>query len=213
MIENATKQKIEPMALPSPKDINLKRVDNFKSKISEVMDNSDLSLYMDLLMDYQKEHDSDPLHIAAALASIVQGNTPLLISEKETKTPVEFGADSGEGGRRRDRDRNGSRRERGPREAQGEMQRYELAVGREHGVKPGNIVGAIANEANIDSRYIGQIEIQDNTTLIDLPAGMPKDVVEMLRKVSVCGKKLNLKKSDAAISSTRPRRRRPRNRD
>ncbi|MEM5529776.1 DEAD/DEAH box helicase [Gammaproteobacteria bacterium AS21] len=216
MIENATNQKIEPMALPSPKDINLKRVDNFKAKISEVMDNSDLSLYMDLLMDYQKEHDSDPLHIAAALAAIVQGNTPLLISEKEQKTQVEFGADTGEGGRRKDRERSGSRRERGekgPREAQGEMQRYELAVGREHGVKPGNIVGAIANEANIDSRYIGQIEIQDTTTLIDLPAGMPKDVVEMLRKVSVCGKRLNLKKSDADISAAKPRRRRPRNRD
>ena len=87
------------------------------------------------------------------------------------------------------------------------MQRYELSVGREHNVKPGNIVGAIANEANIDSRYIGQIEIRDNTTLIDLPAGMPKDVMDLLKKVSVCGQKLNLKKSDEAISKSKPRRR------
>lgn len=218
MIENATNQKIEPMALPSPKDINTKRVDIFKAKISQVMDNSDLSLYMELLMDFQKEHDSDPMHIAAALASIAQGNTPLFLSEKEFKGPVEFGANDrggergGERGRsdrgsRRDRGDRGERGERGPKAPQGDMQRYELSVGREHNVKPGNIVGAIANEANIDSRYIGQIEIRDNTTLIDLPAGMPKDVMDLLKKVSVCGQKLNLKKSDEAISKSKPRRR------
>ncbi len=215
MIENATNQKIEPMSLPSPKDINLKRVDSFKAKISEVMDNSDLSLYLDLLMDYQQEHDSDPLHIAAALASILQGTTPLLISEKEQRGPVDFNAsESREGRGRNDRGaERGTRRERGekgPREPQGEMKRYQLSVGREHGVKPGNIVGAIANEANLDSKYIGQIEIQDSTTLIDLPAGMPKDVLELLRKVSVCGKKLNLKPSDEEIIKDKPRRRKPR---
>jgi len=206
MIENATNQKIEPMALPSPKDINLKRVDTFKAKISEIMDNSDLSLYMDLLMDYQKEHDSDPLHIAAALASLVQGDSPLLISEKEFKGPVEFGAND-RGGKER-----GARRERGERgpKPQGDMQRYVLSVGREHNVKPGNIVGAIANEANIDSKYIGQIEIKDSTTLIDLPAGMPKDVMDLLKKVSVCGQKLNLKQTTEEISKDKPRRRRPR---
>ena len=207
MIESATKQKIEPMSLPSPKDINLKRVDSFKAKISEVMDSSDLPLYMDLLLDYQKEHDSDPLHIAAALASIVQGETPLLISEKEFKGPVEFNAND-KGGRNDKK----PRRERGAK-PQGDMQRYVLSVGREHGVKPGNIVGAIANEANIDSKYIGQIEIQDATTLIDLPAGMPKDVMDILRKASVCGQKLNLKQTNEEISQSKPRRRRPRNRD
>ncbi|MFT5707867.1 MAG: ATP-dependent RNA helicase DeaD [Oceanospirillaceae bacterium] len=222
MIENATKQKIEPMSLPSPKDINLKRVDTFKTKISEVLDSSDLSLYMDLLVDYQKEHDCDPLHIAAALASIVQGDTPLLISEKESSTPVEFGEGEGRGrnerGSRRERGERperGERSERGPRAPQGDMQRYILSVGHEHGVKPGNIVGAIANEANIDSKYIGQIEIQDNTTLIDLPAGMPKDVMDILRKASVCGQKLNLKPTDEEISKSKApsKRRRPRNRD
>ena len=220
MIENATNQKIEPMSLPSPKDINTKRVDIFKAKISEIMEKSDLSMYMDLLTDYQKEHDSDPLHIAAALASISQGDTPLFLSEKEFKGPVEFGAND-RGGERGERGRNdrGSRRERGersergergPKAPQGDMQRYVLSVGREHNVKPGNIVGAIANEANIDSRYIGQIEIKDSTTLIDLPAGMPKDVMDLLKNVSVCGQKLNLKQTNEEISKSKPRNRRPR---
>lgn len=212
MIESATNQKIEPMSLPSPKDINLKRVDSFKSKITEIMDSSDLSLYMDLLVDYQKEHDCDPLHIAAALAYIVQGDTPLFISEKEFKGPVEFNANekAARGDKpRRERGERGDRAERGPK-PQGDMQRYVLSVGREHGVKPGNIVGAIANEANIDSKYIGQIEIQDSTTLIDLPAGMPKDVMDILRKASVCGQKLNLKPSTDDISQDKTRKRRPR---
>ena len=212
MIESATNQKIEPMSLPSPKDINLKRVDSFKSKITEIMDSSDLSLYMDLLVDYQKEHDCDPLHIAAALAYIVQGDTPLFISEKEFKGPVEFNANekAARGDKpRRERGERGDRAERGPK-PQGDMQRYVLSVGREHGVKPGNIVGAIANEANIDSKYIGQIEIQDSTTLIDLPAGMPKDVMDILRKASVCGQKLNLKPSTDDISQDKMRKRRPR---
>lgn len=215
MIENATRQKIEPMSLPSAKDINSKRVDRFKQQISETMDNSDLSLYMDLLSEYQHEHDSDPLHIAAALASIVQGETPLFLSEKEFKGPAEFTEGDSRGGRGRDRDRDGGkRRERGRRgdTPQGDMQRYSLSVGREHGVKPGNIVGAIANEANIDSKFIGQIEIQENTTLIDLPAGMPKNVTDMLKRTVVCGQKLNLKKSNEEISKSKPspRRRRPR---
>jgi ATP-dependent RNA helicase DeaD len=77
-------------------------------------------------------------------------------------------------------------------------------------VKPGNIVGAIANEANIDSKYIGQIEIKDSTTLIDLPAGMPKDVMDLLKNVSVCGQRLNLKQTTEEISKDKPRRRRPR---
>ncbi len=213
MIENATKQKIEPMSLPSPKDINLKRVDTFKSKITEVLKDTDLSLYMDLLVDYQKDQDCDPLHIAAALASIVQGNTPLLISEKESNGPIEFGENDGRSNRSDRGSERGSRRERserGPRPADSEMQRYVLSVGREHGVKPGNIVGAIANEANIDSKYIGQIEIRDESTLIDLPAGMPKNVLDILRKASVCGQKLNLKQSDEQISKAKPRRRKPR---
>ena len=176
------------------------------------MDSSDLSLYMDLLVDYQKEHDCDPLHIAAALAYIVQGDTPLFISEKEFKGPVEFNANekAARGDKpRRERGERGDRAERGPK-PQGDMQRYVLSVGREHGVKPGNIVGAIANEANIDSKYIGQIEIQDSTTLIDLPAGMPKDVMDILRKASVCGQKLNLKPSTDDISQDKMRKRRPR---
>ena len=72
------------------------------------------------------------------------------------------------------------------------MQRYKVAVGHNDEVKPGNIVGAIANEADIESCYIGHIEICDNYTTVDLPGGMPREVMEQLKKAYVCGSKLNI---------------------
>lgn len=209
MIEQATRQKIEPMELPSAADINMKRIDRFKQQISDTLDSKDLAQYIDLLSEYQHQHDTDPLHIAAALASLLQGQTPLLLSEKELKGPKGFD----------DRDsRNGGDRERGERPARKrrennsdiEMQRYCLSVGREHGVKPGNIVGAIANEADIESQYIGQIEIKEKATFVDLPAGLPKEVIELLQKTVVCGQRLNLKKVDASSKPSRSGPRPPR---
>ena len=75
------------------------------------------------------------------------------------------------------------------------MCRYIIDVGRDNGVGVGNIVGAVANEANIDSRYIGQIQLFDQVTAIDLPDGMPKDVLAHLKKVRVCGRPLNIREA------------------
>lgn len=203
MIEQATRQKIEPMELPSAADINVKRLDRFKQQISDTMDSQDLSQYIDLLTEYQHEHDTDPMNIAAALASLLQGQTPLLISEKELRGPKGFD-DRGERGRET-RSERGERKPRKPRGVNSDMdmQRYCLSVGQEHGVKPGNIVGAIANEADIESRYIGQIEIKDKATFVDLPAGLPKETLSVLQKIVVCGQRLNLKAVDGAGTPSR----------
>lgn len=207
MIEQATRQKIEPMELPSAADINVKRLDRFKQQISDTMDSQDLAQYIDLLTEYQHEHDTDPINIAAALASLLQGQTPLLISEKELRGPKGFD----DRDRGASRDTRSERGERKPRKPRGEgsdkdMQRYCLSVGQEHGVKPGNIVGAIANEADIESRYIGQIEIKDKATFVDLPAGLPKETLAVLQKIVVCGQRLNLKAVDGAGTSSRSER-------
>jgi ATP-dependent RNA helicase DeaD len=71
--------------------------------------------------------------------------------------------------------------------------RYRIAVGREHGVQPGNIVGAIANEAAIDSSHIGRIDIFDSYSTVDLPEGMPEEIYELLQKAWVCGQKLAIR--------------------
>ena len=76
------------------------------------------------------------------------------------------------------------------------MERFRLEVGHDHGVKPGNIVGAIANEAEIDSEYIGRIDIQDDHSFIDLPEGMPKELFKHLRKVWVSGRQLQISRLD-----------------
>ena len=73
-----------------------------------------------------------------------------------------------------------------------EMSRYHLAVGYKDGVKPGNIVGAIANEADIESKFIGHIEIFDSFTTVDLPSGMPSEVLETLKKTRICGRAINI---------------------
>ncbi len=72
------------------------------------------------------------------------------------------------------------------------MERFRIEVGHDHDVQPGNIVGAIANEAGLDSQYIGHINIQDSYSIIDLPEGMPRDVFRDLKKVWVSGRQLNI---------------------
>ena len=82
--------------------------------------------------------------------------------------------------------------------------RYRLEVGHEHGVQPGNIVGAIANEAGIDSAHIGRINIFDAHSTVDLPEGMPPEIYEQLRKAWVCGQKLAISVDSGGVAPKRP---------
>ena len=89
------------------------------------------------------------------------------------------------------------------------MERFRLEVGHNHDVKPNNIVGAIANEAGLDSQHIGRINIYDDYSVIDLPEGMPKDVFSDLKKVWVAGKQLNI---SLVKNERKPRKSSPRER-
>ncbi|TZF91560.1 DbpA RNA binding domain-containing protein, partial [Cognatilysobacter lacus] len=94
---------------------------------------------------------------------------------------------------------NAAGRERAPRQpSHVGMETFRIEVGHVHGVKPGNIVGAIANEADLESRHIGRIDIRDNFSLIDLPAGMPHETMEHLKRVRVAGQQLKLRRDDGA---------------
>ncbi len=197
--ERHTRQPIEAMQLPSTGEINVKRMERFKQRISDTLASEDLDLYLGLVTEYQQEHDSDPLLIAAALARLSQGDAPLLLSEQPARS-------------RKDKPQRAAREERAPRERKhprkpppssealplGDypdipMERFRVDIGYQQGVKPGNIVGAIANEAEIESRYIGHIEIHDDFTTVDLPEGMPPEVMRILQKTWVCGQRLNLR--------------------
>jgi ATP-dependent RNA helicase DeaD len=86
------------------------------------------------------------------------------------------------------------------------METYRIEVGHDHDVQPGNIVGAIANEAGLDSKNIGRIDIHDDYSLIDLPEGMPKEVFTDLKKTWVSGQKLNITRVKEAGDKPAPRR-------
>ena len=95
------------------------------------------------------------------------------------------------------------------------MQTYRLEVGHDHGVKPGNIVGAIANEAGIDSKHMGRIQINDDYSTIDLPEGMPKDIFMELKSVRVAGQQLNISVfgEEAVTKKRETLKRKPRSKD
>ena len=201
-IEVATRQPIEAMKLPTANDVNQQRQLRFKQKITDTLANEDLDMFYQIVSDYQKDEEVDALQMAAALARMAQGNEPLLISEKEPRQHKEKNKVYNES-----RESRGADRKRSPRKSSTpddqpislknypdiKMQRFRVEVGHEHDVKPGNIVGAIANEAEIDSCYIGHISIQDDFTTVDLPEGMPKETMDALKKAFVCGQRLEIK--------------------
>ncbi len=97
----------------------------------------------------------------------------------------------------RGNERSGERRQHqasGPAEG---MERFRLEVGHKNDVKPGNIVGAIANEAGLDSQYINRIVIHDDYSTVELPQGMPRDIFRTLKKTWVCGTQLKIRKDGA----------------
>ena len=189
-IERATRQKIEQLELPSTEIVNNKRIADFKQKISDTLAAGELAFMQSLVEQYQQEHDVPALEIAAALANISIGDKPLLMKPEKTR-PARAMTDSSP---RKDR---GEQRRRKPQARPDKgWERFRLEVGSEHGVKPGNIVGAIANEAGLDGQHIGHIEINEGFSLIDLPAGMPHEVFNDLKKVWVCGQALRISRLD-----------------
>lgn len=211
-IERATKQKIEMLEMPSTEVINNKRIARFTQNITDTLASEKLDFYSSILEKYSLEHNIPSIEIAAALAKMVQGDDPLLLSnqpqaQKSQRSDRDRGDRNERDGRGRDRDRGsrrdredrGERSERRPRRDRGDshekeegLQTYRIEVGHDHGVKPGNIVGAIANEAGIDSKHMGRIQISDDYSTIDLPEGMPKDIFMDLKSVRVAGQKLNI---------------------
>ena len=211
-IETATKRKVEEMQLPSTELINNNRISRFKQRITDTLAAEELSFFSQLIEQYEQEHDIPAIEIAAALAKLVQGDIPLLLKNppKVTRTEKSDSNASADRPRRERSDRsersspdNSSSRERKPR-ARGaaaniEMELFRIEVGHAHGVKPGNIVGAIANETGIDGDHIARIKIEENYSTVELPAGMPKDLLQELKRVRVVGQALNISKIDEEV--------------
>ncbi len=187
-IERATGKQIEKMELPSAGEVTDRRIEVFKSRITETLASQELETFRQIVTDYQQEHGVPIVDVAAALGAIAQGRKPLIAkADKKAEERAETPPD------RKDKKRDPSKG-RKPRTEQTDvgMERFRIEVGHQHGVKPGNIVGAIANEAEIDSEYIGRIDIRDDHSFIDLPEGMPKEVFKHLQGVWVSGERLRI---------------------
>lgn len=203
-IERATKQKIDQMQLPSISAINTKRIAQYKNTISETLA-SDCSFFAKLIEEYCQENDTPPEIVAAALAKMAQGKTPLLLKEEPRK---EFSRDRDQRRNNRNDESRRNNKDRNPRKPRPQigpvedgMDRYRIELGETHGVKPGNIVGAIANEADISSDYIGRIAIFDDYSTVDLPYGMPKEVLKLLHGVRINGRPMKARKDDSPVTT------------
>jgi len=185
-IEKATGQKITAMQLPSREAIADRRVMAFKQLISDTLESQDLNYFEELIEGYQVEHNIGLSEVAAALAYLVQRERPL-IAEEVALEREDKRQDRGKPETRQKPARN--RKDTVSDEA---MVRYRIEVGRDDGVQPKNIVGAIANEAGIDSAYIGHIKIYDDYSTVDLPEGMPREVFNHLKKVWVSNRQLKI---------------------
>ena len=154
--------------------------------MADALGSQDLGFFQQLAYEFAAEHSMDMAEVAGALAFIAQQDSPLQVKGKGM--PGHNNADD-----RGRRDRN-DRGERGrDRDTGVKMQAYRIEVGREHGVSPRDIVGAIANEANISSKYIGNIKLCPTFSVVELPADMPADVQEALKKTKVRNQQLDIK--------------------
>jgi ATP-dependent RNA helicase DeaD len=216
-IEQATRQKLEPMDIPSKRVINQRRVTRFHDRITAALVRPELETFASLIEQYRLENTDVPLEqIAAALAALAAGDTPLLVTEDMKPTsfaePREGRSDSRSSAsertfganRRPGPDSRGPRDSR-PRRGTEPMETFRIEVGHTHQVKPGNIVGAIANETGLESSFIGRIEIFHDYSTVDLLAGMPNTMFHSLKQVSVLGQRLNISRlNEGSSSEARP---------
>ncbi len=184
-IEKATRQKIRMMKLPSTEAINDKRIARFKQRITDTLAAEGLEFFSELINQYQQEHNVPALDVAAALARLLQGSKPLLLEKKPVEKPFSE--------KKFKREKLPQKRKKNKEAASEQgMERFRIEVGAVHGVKPANIVGAIANEAGLDGKHIGRIDINDEFSTVDLPEGMPQSIFRTLKKVWVAGQRLKI---------------------
>jgi ATP-dependent RNA helicase DeaD len=216
-LERAVGRPIEPMEIPSNATINQNRLDRLRQQLTEALEHTpgeeqrdeERALLSEILQRVGQEAGVSADQLALAALQLAVGEQPLLVHGDESWLRQQPGARDGRrDGRDRDRfaDRGGERGgergpRRGPREEAGppeaHMDRYRIEVGWRDRVKPGNIVGAIANEAGLNGRSIGRIQIFDAHSLVDLPKGMPEEVFQGLRRLKVMNRELQISRARA----------------
>ncbi|GAA1965745.1 DEAD/DEAH box helicase [Agromyces allii] len=204
-IEKATRQELTQMQLPSVEDVNVTRLSRFDDRITAALEQSErIEGFRDIIGHYMKHHDVPEVDVAAALAVVAQGESPLLLEPEPVRPAREWkerddrgsrdrddrgGRDGGSRGGRYDDDRGGDRRSRGG----PQLATYRIAVGRRHKVEPRQIVGALANEGGLRREDFGAIQIRPDFSLVELPADLPRETLERLDGTRISGRLIELR--------------------
>ena len=205
-IERTMKLTIPEVELPNAELLSKRRLEKFAAKVQQQLESSDLDQYRALLAQIQPTAEGEELDIetlAAALLKMAQGERTLIVPPDAPMRPrrefrdrddrFERRGDRNDRGPRGDRsERGGEDRPRRERRDAGEMELYRIEVGRDDGVEVRHIVGAIANEGDISSRYIGNIKLFASHSTIELPKGMPGEVLQHFTRTRILNKPMNM---------------------
>ena len=228
-IERATRQPISSLELPTVQVVNDVRIAKFKDQISDTLAAGGLEIYQSLIEKFENENNVPAIEIAAALAKMARGDVPLLLDKNRHEPqidrsrfddrPARIGAfgrtEQSERGERAEKFTRHDhtdhaerpafqKKERIERAADVGMRTFRIEVGHAHGVKPGNIVGAIANEAGLVAKDIGRIEIFDDYSVVDLPDGLSTELLDHLKMVRVAGQQLHIRRDGEHAAAGKP---------
>ncbi|WP_022879420.1 DEAD/DEAH box helicase, partial [Microbacterium sp. B19] len=199
-IEKATRQPLTEMSLPSVDDVNATRLTRFDDAITAALeDTAAIATFRDVVAHYVSHHDVPEADVAAALAVVAQGDTPLLMEEETIQQP-RFDRDRDRAPRDGDRDR-GDRGDR--RSSDGRFATYRIAVGRRQRVEPRQIVGALANEGGLRRNDFGAIQIRQDFSLVELPADLSRDTLNRLTDTRISGVLIDLRLDQGGRSAKR----------
>jgi ATP-dependent RNA helicase DeaD len=183
-IEHFTGTQIKPMKMPSRADVAARRIAVFKETLRKELQNGDLDLYVQVVTELADEGPSDMAEVAAAAARLAHGARAVAAPAVETAAPPMRAAD-------RDDDE--------------PKVRLSMAVGKNDGIRPADVVGSIANEAGISGREIGPIDIRDEITYVSIPLRLRDDVIAKLAGAKFRGRPVHLKVAGAEAPSDRPK--------
>ena len=196
-IERVTNARLEEMDLPTADEVNAKRKEKFFASIAASQEDKQFEFFRDMVREYSAAENVAMDDIAASIAVQLQGGTDFLLKErpvtkKDRRERERFERD----GRGRDRDRGGRGRDRdrGPRRPDGDFETYRLDVGKRQNVRPGAIVGALANEGGLTSKDFGRITIAVGHTLVDLPKNLDPAVLDRLKDTRISGQLIKIQK-------------------
>lgn len=210
-IERATRQQPTQMALPTTEDVNSTRLTRFDDAITAALEETGrIEGFRDIIAHYVRNHDVPEADVAAALAVVAQGDTPLLLDPAKDSLSAAIAADNRPQRERTERSggRDGARDDRGARperRSRGDYTPYRIEVGRRHRVEPRQIVGALANEGGLGRDDFGAITIRPDFSIVELPSNLDSSVLDRLRDTRISGRLIEIQR-DSGRPNRGPRR-------